>query len=151
MCATADSQPFTPSVMPSVNQLEYHPWVEPAVHELVRWCQSKGIAITAYGSLGSSATGARNMAAGVAEVAAKYKTTNAALLLNWALARGCAVIPGATSVEHIRENLHLRRFSLTAEDEEKIAGAERPVSWRLWKNMKCSLGDKGGCARDSIQ
>jgi diketogulonate reductase-like aldo/keto reductase len=39
------------------------------------------------------------------------------VLLRWALARGVAVIPGATSAEHIRENLHLRPFVLSEEDD----------------------------------
>ena len=61
---------------------------------------------------------------------------------------GCAVIPGATSATHIRENLHLRRVRLSEEEEAQLAGARRPDTWRLWRNMKCAPGDRGGCARE---
>jgi diketogulonate reductase-like aldo/keto reductase len=136
--------------LPVVNQLEYHPWVDASVHALVQWCQANGIAVTAYGSLGSSTTGAVGMGPGVAEVAAKYGVTPAALLLNWALHKGCAVIPGATSAEHIRENLHVRRIALTRGDEERIASAAKPTSWRLWQNLRCNPGDRGGCTRNDV-
>ena len=129
-----------------------------------RWCQGEGIAVTAYGSLGSSSTGGRN-ASKVAEasilrspskaaessleaLAARHGVTTANLLLGWALARGCAVIPGATSATHIRENLHLRRVRLSGAEEAQLAGARRPDTWRLWRNMKCAPGDRGGCARE---
>ena len=77
-----------------------------------------GVAITAYGSLGSSSNKA-SVGSGVAQVAARHGVSPAALLLRWALARGVAVIPGASSAAHIRENLAARRlrFELSPEDE----------------------------------
>merc|ERR1712039_888136 len=36
----------------AVNQLEYHPWV-PMLHmKTVEWCHQRGIAVTAYASMG---------------------------------------------------------------------------------------------------
>ena len=29
-------------LLPAVNQLEFHPWVDASMHETVRWCQSNG-------------------------------------------------------------------------------------------------------------
>jgi 2,5-diketo-D-gluconate reductase A len=46
-------------VKPAALQLEYHPWVAPEVHALVEWSQKRGIAVTAYGSLGGSHNKAR--------------------------------------------------------------------------------------------
>ena len=95
-----------------------------------------GVAITAYGSLGSSSNKA-SVGSGVAQVAARHGVSPAALLLRWALARGVAVIPGASSAAHIRENLAARRlrFELSPEDEAIIAGDARPPGWKLWPNM----------------
>ena len=95
-----------------------------------------GIAIIAYGSLGSSSNKA-SVGSGVAQVAARHGVSSAALLLRWALARGAAVIPGATSAAHIRENLAARRlrFELSPEDEAIIAGDAKPPGWKLWPNM----------------
>ena len=95
-----------------------------------------GVAITAYGSLGSSSNKA-SVGSGVAQVAARHGVSPAALLLRWALARGVAVIPGASSAAHIRENLAARRlrFELSPEDEAIIAGDAKPPGWKLWPNM----------------
>ena len=121
-------------VLPAVNQLEYHPWVPEEMHTLVRWCRGRGMAVTAYGSLGSSSTGAR-VGEAVAAVARRHNVSSAALLLRWSLNRGCAVIPGATSASHIAENLHVPMFTLSVAEETELLGAERPSSWRLWRNM----------------
>ena len=120
--------------LPAVNQLEFHPYVLPETFELVSWCQASGIAVTAYGSLGSSKTGGK-AGEGVSAVASRHGVTSAAVLLRWALSKGCAVIPGATSAIHIFENLHPKPFVLTAEDEDSIRRKAPPSSWRFWNNM----------------
>ena len=102
-------------VLPEVNQIEYHPFVPPETHGLVRWCKHQGVAVTAYGSLGSSSTGGK-AGGGVSTVAARHGVSSAAVLLRWALSKGCAVIPGATSSIHIYENLHPKQFELSKED-----------------------------------
>ena len=135
-------------VRPAVNQIEYHPYVEADTHALVKWCQASGIAVTAYGSLGSANLRNARKAppkvaeappgtygSGVAAVATRHGVTPTALLLRWALNHGCAVIPGATSAEHIGQNLNVKRFELSAEDEAELVGSAKPHSWRLWGNM----------------
>lgn len=128
-------------VWPAVLQLEYHPYVAPEVHELVAWCQQHGIAITAYGSLG----GDSNRAAGeeMAAVAAEHGVTSAALLLRWALNRGVAVIPGATSAEHIRENLNIPHVSLNNKELQRIGStAARPQGFRFWGNLPSQVASR---------
>ena len=120
-------------VLPAVNQLEYHPWI-PEHDAIVQWCKSNGVGVIAYGSLGSSNNRA-SAGAGVAAVAARHGASSAQVLLRWALQRGVAVIPGATSAEHIRQNLHLPPFVLSDADQREIAGDTRPASWRAWSNM----------------
>eukprot|EP00913_Durusdinium_trenchii_P032526 g30451.t1 len=104
-------------VVPAVNQLEYHPWVPSETKDLVRWCQSQGIVVTAYGSLGGSTNQARGEV--VSKVAAKYGRTNAQVLLRWALDQGIAVIPGTNSEQHIREDLDLD-FHLDPKDAQLL-------------------------------
>lgn len=114
---------------PSVNQIQFHPWVDADVtphqsfgglpglgtFENVAWCQSHGVAITAYGSLGSNYhKGLEDTK--VKQVAQKYSKTPAQVLLSWALRQGVAVVPGATSEEHIAENL--QAGSVTLDNEE---------------------------------
>lgn len=124
-------------VRPAVDQLEFHPWAGEAAFDIVRHCQAHGIAVTAYGSLGS----AKNRAGagpGVAAVAARHGSSSAQVLLRWALARGAAVIPGATSAAHIRDNLSVDGAALSAEDERLIEADGRPSGWKAWHNMEAS-------------
>ena len=130
------------SVKPAVIQLEYHPWVEGNVHELVRWCQKEGIAVTAYGSLG----GSKNKARGdeIAAIATAHSATPAQVLLRWATNRGVAVIPGATSAEHIRQNLELPVLQLSEEELSRMGSTEKPAAFKRWGNLRSELGKKKG-------
>lgn len=100
---------------PSVNQFQYHPWVDDAVHENVRWCRDNGVAVTAYGSLGGQYHDGLNDPS-VLAVAAKHNATPAQVLLRWALYQGVTVIPGASSLEHILEDLNVFILELDVEE-----------------------------------
>jgi diketogulonate reductase-like aldo/keto reductase len=114
----------------AILELEYHPWVPPATHELLRWCHSRGIALIAYGSLGGSTNRAQSQAA--AAIASEHGGVTAAqVLLRWAVDRGMAVIPGATSEGHIRDNLHLGGFALSEADATHLHDSPRPPNFRL--------------------
>jgi len=52
----------TTGELPAVNQIEYHPWVADKVKALRKWCQSHGIVVTAYDSLGGPLNKARGTA-----------------------------------------------------------------------------------------
>jgi 2,5-diketo-D-gluconate reductase A len=137
-------------VLPTVNQVEFHPWVPDATVELVRWCQKRNIAVTAYGSLGGSANKAGEVepsqSSNVATVAVTHGCSNAQVLLRWALNQGVAVIPGATSAAHIQENLRVPSFQLTASDRKLLAGA-KPAAFKRWRNLSeeiaCRAGETG--------
>lgn len=100
---------------PSVNQIEFHPWVDADVFENVAWCLSHGVAVTAYGSLGSSYHDGLEDPK-VKQSAVKHGKTTAQVLLSWALHQGVAVVPGATSEEHIVDDLQSRSFDLDADE-----------------------------------
>jgi 2,5-diketo-D-gluconate reductase B len=116
--------------------------------ELVRWCQSRGIAVTAYGSLGGSGSkagevGPSSASANVAQVAERHACTSAQVLLRWALAQGVAVIPGATSANHIRDNLNVPAFALTATDRALLSAQAKPDAFTRWRNL--SEEDRSWC------
>ena len=135
---------------PVANELEYHPWSSNRTRELVRWCQRRGIQVIAYGSLGGSSCpdlqvfrlGRRAcpanrqdaMQSGVRSLSSKYGVSTAQVLLRWALDQGVAVIPGATSAPHIRDNLQLKDFHLSEADRELLA-AEKPKQFKRWNNL----------------
>ena len=135
-------------VRPIVNQLEYHPFVPESTAELVRWCKAQGIAVTAYGWLGGSSSKAGEgvptaASASVAKVAERHGCTSAQVLLRWALSQGVAVIPGATSATHIRDNLNVPTFKLTASDLALLSAQAKPEAFTRWRNL--SEEDRSWC------
>uniref|UniRef100_A0A7S1AE01 NADP-dependent oxidoreductase domain-containing protein n=1 Tax=Noctiluca scintillans TaxID=2966 RepID=A0A7S1AE01_NOCSC len=115
---------------PAVNQLEYHPWSPPVYYELVQWCQNEGIMVTAYGSLGGE--GSKDEGVVVHEQAAAHGVTASQLLLRWAVTQGVAVIPGATSEQHIAENMQTPSFSLSVKEFQALRNSPMPQGWRCW-------------------
>ena len=56
-----------------------------------------------------------------AELGKKYGKTPAQVILRWHIQMGFVVIPGSKNVEHIRDNLAIMDFALTADEMAKIA------------------------------
>lgn len=114
---------------PAVNQIEFHPWSTEWTKDFVKWMQGQGIAVTAYDVLGAGALHqAQNDA--VAALANKYHVTNSQVLIRWALDRGVAPLFGATSKEHIQEDLNCSGVQrLSAEDTLYLESSERPDNW----------------------
>jgi len=115
------------------------------VRELVHWCQAHEIAVIGYGSLGGSKnkTGLEQRTSdAVAEVASAHQVSTAQVLLRYVLQHGVAVIPGATSREHIADNLEVRRtsFALSTEEMRHIESGEKPARFRSWKGL-CADGN----------
>lgn len=121
--------------LPEVNQIQYHPWTSTEWKALVQWQTEMGIVTTAYNSLGgsrfhsSSKSGNNNSEwpSSITELAQQHHATEAQLLLRWALQQEkVAVIPGATSEAHIRENLSVPQFTL---DLDALEQADAPPKW----------------------
>ncbi|KAF9971630.1 hypothetical protein BGZ73_005403 [Actinomortierella ambigua] len=101
----------TAKVVPAVNQVEIHP--ELPQWELLEYCKSKGIHMTAYSPLGSTDS-ALMKRAGLAELAKKYNTQNASILISWAAQRGTSVIPKSVTLSRVESNF--KDFELAPED-----------------------------------
>lgn len=97
------------------NQVELHPYLWQ--DELVRLCQDNGVVVTAYAPLGRKHILEDTTLRAVAE---KHDVTPAQVSLRWLLQKGCVVIPRTTSEQHLRENLDLFGWSLSAVDVEAI-------------------------------
>ncbi|KAL1521636.1 hypothetical protein AB1Y20_021294 [Prymnesium parvum] len=126
-------------VRPAVNEIEFHPWVPNSTFQLVEWCTSRGIAVTAYGSLGGSAN-SLGSSSEVSSLAKRHNVSNAQVLLRWSLQQGVAVIPGASSTEHIIENLHLPRFCLSQAESDGLIRSPMPRSFTRWYNLESEWG-----------
>jgi len=109
----------TASIRPAVHQFEAHPYLTQA--RPVRFCQSAGIAVTAFSPLGAPSYVPLGMARPdesvlgdpvVRGIAAAVDRTPAQVVLRWGVQRGCAVIPKAQDAVHLAENARIFGFSL---------------------------------------
>lgn len=93
--------------MPSVNQVEFHPWLNQI--ELADYCSKNGIALEAYSPLGHGQVLEKTE---LLEAAAKLGKTPAQMLIRWSLQKGNIVIPKSANPARIRENFSVFDFDI---------------------------------------
>ena len=109
--------------VPAVNQIETNLYCQRSTER--DWMDKKQVAHMAYAPLGQ---GNRNEMFGeptVLSLAEKYGKTPAQVLLRFLTQKGIAVIPRSTRPEHIRENLALFDFALTASEMAALSALDR--------------------------
>ena len=111
--AEVDQLLVVATARPLMNQVQFSAFEYRAA--LLAGCHERGLAVTAYSSLG---TGRHLDDPVVAEVAARLGRTPAQVLLRWCIEKGTFVIPKSTHRERIEENGRLFDFSLS---ESEIA------------------------------
>lgn len=92
------------SVIPQVNQIELHPQYQS--RELVAFCKSKNIHLTAYSSLGKGELALLSNPA-VVKVSEGCNKTPAQVLLKWGLAKGFNILPKSANESRVKENIDL--------------------------------------------
>lgn len=98
-------------VRPMVDQLELH--VGYLQEAAVQYCKSWGIQVQAWSPLGRRRVLEEPV---VMEMARKYQVSPAQFLLRFLLQQNIAVIPKASSMERMRQNLELPEFVIEEED-----------------------------------
>ena len=111
-------------VKPAVNQIESHPLLPNT--ELVRWCQSNDIAVTAYSPLAQG--GAVFTDSTVASIADKHGVTPAQVLLRWNVERGVVVIPKSVTPKRIAQNADVFGFGLDDDDMRRMESLDANVT-----------------------
>lgn len=106
----------------ATDQVEYHPYLgQDAVLDA---CRRTGLVLTAYCPL-ARATELLDEPV-VLEIAGAHARTAAQVVLRWLVQQPDVVaIPGASSVEHLRENLAVEDFELAPDEIRALASLER--------------------------
>ncbi|HEU4914623.1 MAG TPA: aldo/keto reductase [Candidatus Saccharimonadales bacterium] len=119
-------------IKPAINQIELHPFH--AQDDLVKFCKSLGIAVTAYSPFGSAGAPVLNNPV-LQAIAEKYSRTPAQVALRWALQRDTVVIPKSANPARIKENVKIDDFELSDEDMDTITSLDQrkifvnPIEW----------------------
>ncbi|XP_019629581.1 PREDICTED: aldose reductase-like [Branchiostoma belcheri] len=131
-------------IKPAVNQVELHPYL--VQQQLVDYCKSKGVVITAYSPLGSPGRDFAQPGEArvledpvVLDIAKNHGKTPAQVLLRYHLDRGIVIIPKSVTPSRIKENLQVLDFSLTSDDIKKLNSLDRNnryVDWSFCKTHK---------------
>ena len=97
------------------NQVEFHPFLNQRM--LLESCNKNNVAVTAYSPL---ARGKVFRDAIIKGVAAKYGKTAGQVSIKWLLQKGMAVIPKASSREHMAENIDVYDFKISNNDMKRL-------------------------------
>ncbi|MDT0677540.1 aldo/keto reductase [Autumnicola musiva] len=117
---------------PEMNQVELHPYLQQK--ELLEFCSSNNINVTAFSPLGSGDR-ADSMKADnepsllenktITKIAKKHGASAGQVLIRWSELRGTAVIPKSTNENRIIENLQSTGVQLDEDDLKEIALLDR--------------------------
>lgn len=107
-------------VVPAVNQIELHPWLQQ--RELRLKHEALGIRTEAWSPLGRGQVLADPV---LVAMAADYGRTPAQVILRWHIQHGNVVIPKASSEARIRENHRIFDFHLSGESMAAIDALDR--------------------------
>ncbi|KAG8930791.1 hypothetical protein FRC02_003663 [Tulasnella sp. 418] len=145
------------TVVPAVNQVQLHPMLPQ--NDLLEFCNSKGIHLTAYMPLGRADSPFFTNDQ-VKAIADKNNTSVAQILLSWGVQRGTSVIPKSVKEERLKQNL--TTITLSEEDFQalnnfhKQAGMHRQLmitplydqekgTWMTWTHEQMGWNwDKDG-------
>lgn len=103
------------SVVPAANQIELHPYLPQ--HDLVRFCQSKGITPQAYSPLGSTDSPLLQEPV-ITRIAQAHGVQPAQIIISWGAQRGVTVLPKSVTPSRIEANAKL--VQLSAEEMKEI-------------------------------
>lgn len=101
-------------IIPSVNQIEFHPYVYYQQQDLLEYCREQEIVVEAYSPL------ARGLIDNdiLSDIGSQYGKTTSQVMLRWAIQKGTIPLPRSSNPDHIAENYKVFDFELA--DEQMV-------------------------------
>lgn len=99
----------TSSVVPCVNQIEFHPFIYDDQKELLEFCKQHNIGIEAYSPLSRLS---RRTVAVIQNIATRIGKTPSQVVLRWCIQHGTVPLPRSQNPEHIKMNFEVFDFEL---------------------------------------
>src|SRR5262249_2744455 len=120
------------NIRPEVDQVEMHPLLQQP--ELVKYCASQGVHVTAWAPLGSADRPASTIRADapvlldnavIKSMAQSHGWTPAKMCIAWQVNRGISTIPKSVTPSRLRENLAAAEIVLSPADMKQIAALDQ--------------------------
>jgi diketogulonate reductase-like aldo/keto reductase len=102
-------------IIPTINQVEWHPWLQ--LPKLVRFCRKHSIQLQAWAPL---IEGQGLTIPTIVEMGKKYGKSPAQVIIRWDLQRKVVTIPKSVTPARIQENAEVFDFELAPEDVAAI-------------------------------
>lgn len=101
------------AALPSVNQIEHHPWNQP--EQLIQYCKQNNVSIMGYCPLARMKL-LNDQNTLLPRLSKHHNKTHSQILLRWSIQKGVITIPKSSIAEHIEENFEIFDFELSKED-----------------------------------
>ncbi|KAJ5090405.1 hypothetical protein N7532_009089 [Penicillium argentinense] len=131
----------TAKVVPSVNQIEFHPYLQHG--ELVPFQEAQGIKTVSYSGLVpiTRALGGP-LDPLLSSLAEKYGVNESEILLRWTLDRGCVAITTSSKESRLASYLRALAFKLTPSEVDEISNLGQQRHYRAFWREKFASDDR---------
>ncbi|GAB4366232.1 MAG: aldo/keto reductase [Calditrichia bacterium] len=106
-------------IIPAVNQIELSPYNYRYLQPVVDYCRAREIALVAYSPL---TKGQKLNDPVLRRIAREYHKSPAQVLLRWAIQHDFIVIPKASRIAHLQENMEIFDFTLSEDHMNVLDG-----------------------------
>lgn len=107
---------YDAGLKPAFNQVEFHPYLYQK--DLLAFAKAHGTQLIAFRPFGKGKLLPQEPL--FAEIGQKYGKTGAQIILRWILQKGLPIVPKASNLQHLKENIDIFDFSLTPEEVMRI-------------------------------